>query len=184
VQIEDITMIVIDALNAAQIPYVLVGSFSSNYYGIPRSTQDADLVIELAGRPVTDLKPHLPDSLHLDPQLEFETITFTKRNVITIDDTVFKVELFRLSDDAHDQERFRRRVQIRAFGRDIQLPTAEDVIVTKLRWLRRKDVDDLESVIGVQGNQLDWDYIHYWCDQHGTRQMLDDIRSRIPPIES
>lgn len=132
---------------------------------------------------MTDLKRHLPDSFQLDPQLEFETVTGTKRNVITIDGTVFKVELFRLSDDAHDQERFRRRVQIRAFDRDIQLLTAEDVIVTKLRWSRRKDVDDLENVIGVQGNQLDWDYIHHWCEQHGTRQMLDDIRSRIPPLE-
>ena len=93
------------------------------------------------------------------------------------------MELFRLSDDAHDQERFRRRVQIRAFNRDIRLPTAEDVIVTKLRWLRSKDVNDLESVIGVQGNQLDWDYIHHWCEQHGTRQALDDIRSRIPPLD-
>ena len=182
-QIEDITLIVIDALNAEQIPYVLVGSFSSNYYGIPRSTQDADLVIELAGRSVTGLKQHLPASFQLDPQLEFETVTWTKRNVITIDGTEFKVELFRLSDDAHDQERFRRRVQIRAFNRDIRLPTAEDVIVTKLRWLRSKDVNDLESVIGVQGNQLDWDYIHHWCEQHGTRQALDDIRSRIPPLD-
>jgi hypothetical protein len=41
---------VIEALEACGITYILVGSYSTNAYGIPRSTQDADFVIEL-GRP-------------------------------------------------------------------------------------------------------------------------------------
>lgn len=45
--IGDVTRAMIDALNAAGVPYLLVGSFSSSYYGIPRSTRDADFVIEL-----------------------------------------------------------------------------------------------------------------------------------------
>jgi len=46
---------VIDALNAAEIPHALVGSFSSNYYGIPRSTEDADFVLQLAGGSIEGL---------------------------------------------------------------------------------------------------------------------------------
>ena len=38
---------VIEALEACGIPYMLVGSYSSNSYGVPCSTQDADFVIEL-----------------------------------------------------------------------------------------------------------------------------------------
>ena len=38
-----------DALTASGIAYLLAGSFSSNYYGIPRSTKDADFVVELRG---------------------------------------------------------------------------------------------------------------------------------------
>ena len=34
----------IDALNAAGFPHMLVGSLSSNAYGIERSTKDADFV--------------------------------------------------------------------------------------------------------------------------------------------
>jgi hypothetical protein len=33
-------------LNAAEIPYMLVGSMASNYWGIPRSTHDIDFVVE------------------------------------------------------------------------------------------------------------------------------------------
>ena len=41
---DEATAAVIDALNALAVPYLLVGSFASNFYGIPRSTQDADFV--------------------------------------------------------------------------------------------------------------------------------------------
>jgi hypothetical protein len=42
--IEDDTLAVMDALNAKGVPWMLVGAYSSNYYGIPRSTRDADFV--------------------------------------------------------------------------------------------------------------------------------------------
>ena len=44
---EEATAAVIDALDALQIPYMVVGSFSTNFYGIPRATQDADIVVQL-----------------------------------------------------------------------------------------------------------------------------------------
>ena len=43
--------------------------------------------------------------------------------------TLFKVEVFRLSEDAHDQERFRRRQAVMVDGRQVFFPTAEDVRV-------------------------------------------------------
>jgi hypothetical protein len=45
---QEATAAVIDAIDALQIPYMLVGSLSCNYYMIPRSTQDADFVVQLA----------------------------------------------------------------------------------------------------------------------------------------
>jgi hypothetical protein len=62
------------------------------------------------------------------------------------------------------------------------VPTAEDVIVTKLRWARSKDKDDVRDVIAVQGDAIDWDYVHTWTERHGTRGLLDEIRRSIPPI--
>jgi hypothetical protein len=47
---------------------------------------------------------------------------------------------------------------------------------------RARDRDDVRNVIAVQGGALDWPYIHSWCDRHGTRQLLDDVRKSIPPI--
>jgi hypothetical protein len=67
---ETMLLAVVDALAAADVPYFLSGSFASNYYGVPRSTQDADFVIELQDRPIMSLQPHLGPELRLDPQVQ------------------------------------------------------------------------------------------------------------------
>ena len=40
----------------------------------------------------------------------------------------------------------------------------------------------VHDVITVQANQIDWDYVYHWCNVHGTRELLDEIRASIPPI--
>ncbi len=179
-------MAVVDALEACSIPYMLVGSYSSNIYGVERSTHDADFVVEPAEGAIGELSRRLLPAIRIDRQLGFETVTMTTRFVASVIDSQFKIEFFVLSNDPYDRERFRRRRRVIAAGREVWLPTPEDVIVTKLRWSllgnRSKDREDARDVIAVQGDRLDWAYIHSWCDQHGTRALLVEIRQSIPPI--
>lgn len=181
---EEATTAVIAALDAAGIPYMLVGSFASNFYGVPRATEDADLVVELGTRPISEFVDHLGLGFRLEPQMYFELITGTTRHVVEVAAIPFTLELFRLSDDPHDQERFGRRRRVRLFDREIFLPTVEDVVITKLRWFlggqRPKDRQDARDVIAVQGERMAWDYVYSWCDQHGTRELLDEIRRSVP----
>src|SRR6185295_12396630 len=100
---------VLDALESINLPYMVVGSFSSNLYGVPRSTQDADFVVELGNTPISEIERKLGPGFRLDPQMSFETITGTYRFIATHVATTFKVEFFLLSTDPHDRERFARR---------------------------------------------------------------------------
>ncbi len=168
------------ALNKAGVPFMLVGSFSSNYYGIPRSTKDADFVVQLKSPWGEGLASILGPEFVAEPQLSFETNTGTLRQEFRVVGTLFTVEVFQLSEDAHDQERFRRRLPAMVEGSQIFFPTPEDVIIWKLRWARSKDRDDVRAVIGVQRERLDWKYIESWCDQHGTRALMEQIRRSVP----
>jgi len=179
---ESITVKVAEALESQGIQYLLVGAFSSNIHGIPRSTKDADFVIQMSGAVGHRLSEILGDDFDLDPQLSFETNTGTMRQLVRHREKAFKVELFLLSNDPHDQERFRRRQQIEVFERPLWFPTAEDVIITKLRWKRRKDLDDVRDVMSVQLGSLDWPYIEKWCREHGTLALLEEIRRSVPEI--
>ena len=83
----------------------------------------------------------------------------TTRYVILHSATAFKIELFLLTGDPHDQSRFSRRQRVDFEGHPAWLPTAEDVIIQKLRWSRggkrAKDITDAEEVIRLQKPNLD-----------------------------
>lgn len=180
--IDDVTLRVIDALNASGSAYMLVGSFSSNLYGIPRSTKDADFVVQVEG----DLSPVFYQSLgndfEIEPQLKFETNTGKLKQEMIFRGTPFTVELFRLSNDEFDQERFRRRVAVSLLGRQTFVPQPEDVIVMKLRWFREKDQPDIRNVMTVQRGNLDWQYIEQWCERLGKTSLMERIRKSVPTI--
>ena len=178
---EDAVAALLDVLNREQIPYMIVGSFSSNRYGVPRATHDADFVL---GTKNGAWMKHLAElqGFQLDPQASFEMVTATRRQIIEIPSLPFTIELFELSSDEHDQLRFCRRKKLTLLGRDAWLPTAEDVIIQKLRWSRGakrpKDYADVVAVMQVQGRtRLDWPYIEEWCAKHETLDLLAEAKA-------
>lgn len=44
---DEAVVAVIDALESTGIAYMLVGSLATNFYGVPRATEDADFVMKL-----------------------------------------------------------------------------------------------------------------------------------------
>jgi hypothetical protein len=61
------------ALNSASIPHMLVGGFTSNYYGIPRATKDVNVVIQLGDRQqLVEVAAALGEEFDVDLQVTFE----------------------------------------------------------------------------------------------------------------
>ena len=170
---------VISCLEELGIEYMLVGAMSCNVYGVPRASAAADLVIDLGERNLLDCISKLGPDFKLDPQLSFEIFTGSHRNLIHFLPTGFDIELFRLSNDPHHRVRFGRRVKIALpeLDRVAYVQTAEDLIIQKLRWARRKDLDDIVNVLTVSANGLDWKYINEWTEQHGTTALLEELKS-------
>lgn len=175
----DVVALVIDALNCTRAAYMLVGSFSSNLYGVPRLTKDADFVLQVGPVSVSQVASSLGPDFRLDPQITFETITATTRYRIAHVPSQFTIEFFELSSDAHDQQRFARRRKSTLGGRELFVPSPEDVVITKLRWSkggnRQKDVEDVQDVLRVQAGALDLAYIREWTDRHGTRELFERL---------
>src|SRR5438093_2799938 len=109
---DEAAVAVIDSLDRAGVPFMIVGSIASNFHGIPRSTRDADFVLQFGPSSLSHLAAVLPAGLCLEPQGSFEAVTATMRYVITLEHSPFVCELFIHSDDAHDQERFARRRKV------------------------------------------------------------------------
>lgn len=180
----DALRLLIDALEGLQIPYMLVGALSVNQYAPPRSTNDADVVIDAQPAQLAQLAARLQPLAHLDRQLTFETATGTRRTIVKVTGTEYRIELFHVSQDPHDQQRFQRRLRADLEGFSVWVPTAEDVILWKLRWIlaggRSKDRDDVRSILAVQGPRLDKTYLEHWTTQHGTGALLREIVASLP----
>lgn len=120
------------------------------------------------------------------PHMAVGAITWGRRHVGTSRSSPpFKVELFEMFEDSFVESEFsrRRKAFVPLLNRDIWLPTAEDVIVQKLRWGRSKDLDDARDVLAVQGPEtLDMPYVEQWCSIHGTSARLAEILKSLPPL--
>ncbi len=65
---EEISQRVVDILNANNVAYMLVGSLSTNFHSIVRSTKDANIVIQSTFADSARLIAREFPELKLDPQ--------------------------------------------------------------------------------------------------------------------
>lgn len=184
----DAVRAVIDALTAHDLPFFLTGSLVSNAYGTPRFTADADFIIVASEEQIEAVLSALANDFEREAQLSFETVTGKTQHKIRHKGSGLLVELFEMRNDPFDQSRMARRRHIRYLDRDAFFPTAEDVIVGKLRWFsklaREKDMEDVVHVIRRQGESLDWPYVEQWCRKHGSTEHLAAARAAAAELGS
>ena len=180
---DDISRRVVEILNEHRIPYMVVGSLSTTFHSTIRSTKDAAIVVQSDLGKVARLIADECKTLRLDPQLGFESVTATTKIVLRAESEEFEVEIFSLSDDPHDLQRFESRISVDWSGVPMWMSSVEDALITKIRWAnqigRAKDIADAQNIIGVSGERIDWRYVERWCDEHGSRPLLEKIRKEL-----
>jgi hypothetical protein len=181
---------VIEALNHAGARYLLTGALATNVYAEPRSTKDADFVVEMSAVELENLLRALQPAFAREPQMAFETATGKSMHRLRYRRTPFLVEIFEaMMTDPHEAARFERRVPTQVEGLPTFVPTAEDIIVQKLRWISRlnraKDRQDVVTLIRYRRHRLDWPYLYHWCERHNTRDAIDRFQAEADanPIE-
>ncbi|HEY5792153.1 MAG TPA: hypothetical protein VIS74_02570 [Chthoniobacterales bacterium] len=185
--LQDFALKVLEATETAELDFMVVGALAAGAYGVPRATKDVDLLVAVTRETgLTAVMKILDPLIGFDAQVAFDTLTWGRRHVGTSRTSPpYKVEFFELFDDPFVQEEFRRRreVFVPMLNRAAWLPSAEDVVVQKLRWGRSKDLDDARDILAVQGAEsLDMVYIEDWCARHGTTGRLQDALANIPPL--
>lgn len=183
--LSEIVVRVASALDALHIPYMLTGAVASSTYGLGRGTKDLDVVLELPHDVLAELARQMGPEFHLEPQIRFESITGSTYYRVLIENTAFVVELSLRGDDEFARERFGRRIQVLLQGHRVFVPTAEDVVIQKLRWWklasRPKDHADAVEIVAMMAKELDWEYVRRWCAAHGTLEEVERLRAAAPP---
>jgi hypothetical protein len=167
------------ALELAGARFFVGGSLASSLQGIPRSTQDVDLVADLAPSRVGVFLGALGAGFYADRDRILDGITRRASfNVIDLDNG-FKADVYLAADDEFGRSQFERSQRI-DLAPDLTLPfaSAEDVVLQKLRWFRlgggvseRQWLDAL-GVIKVQGPRIDRGYLERWAETLDLAKLL------------
>ena len=158
------------ALDAAGIPYFVTGSFVSSTHGIPRSTNDIDIMIAPTPDQLSALLAHLSDpEYYSDREDAFDALQRRSQFNVIDNVTLWKVDFIVSKDSPFDRARFARRRITEIAGVNVYAATPEDVVVAKLLWSRlgesERQLNDAAGVIRMQGDVLDRSYIQSWVDE-------------------
>jgi len=168
-------------LEELEIPYVVGGSLASSLHGIPRSTQDADLVAALRTDHIQSFIPRIEGAFYVAPErVEDAVRRRTSFNLIHLK-TMIKVDLFVFSETPLARQEMERRQILPIPGvpaAQLQIASPEDTILQKLLWYQKgggvseRQWNDILGVIKVQGRALDLGYLEEWAERSGVHDLL------------
>ena len=168
----------VDKLDAAGVPHMVAGSFASTYHGVPRSTQDIDIVIDPTLSSLDALVASMPEEdYYVDADAARDALRRRAQfNVIDMA-TGWKVDLIVRKARPFSVEEFRRREPVELFGARVFVATAEDSILAKLEWAKLGDSErqlrDVSGILSVRATSLDRPYVERWAAELG---ILDEWR--------
>lgn len=165
-----------------EVAYVVGGSLASSMYGVPRATQDVDLIARLETRHVDGFTRGLEDRFFLDPVMVTEAVRRRDSFNIIHKETVYKADIFVAGDDAWSECELSRAVAIRIeldTGEfSLNFASAEDILLSKLAWYREggeiseRQWSDVRGILKVQGADLDQEHLRKWAGQLKVDDLL------------
>jgi hypothetical protein len=169
------------ALDTNGVPYMLTGSLASSMYGIPRATNDIDIVIAPAREQLLSLV-QLFQRLGLTVESEAAMAALRARSQFNVIDLPrgLKVDLIVRKERDFSLTEFERRETHEVEDMSLTLATPEDVLIAKLEWSKMGDSErqlvDAAGILKMQSATLDIAYIERWVELLDLQRQWDAAR--------
>jgi hypothetical protein len=189
----DFVHLVIEAVQAAGINYLIGGAVAAWAWGEPRSTMDVDVVIDLPFEAIPALSRELEKRDMLVPvDIILDTLT-EERNDLPIHaihiQSGFKADLYPLRpQDELRRSALQRRVSV-DFGPPlgvVYVHSPEDLIVYKIWYFslsqQTKHVRDIAAILKSIGSEIDFKYIQTWIARLGLSSTWQELLDQAQPL--
>ena len=178
--------LVIEALQAARVDYLIGGAIAEWAWGEPRATQDLDLVVKIPIKSVNKLSKELEKRDMLIPAEIILDNILEDRADIPINAihmySGLKADLYPVRDgDELRQSAFHRRQQV-DYGPpigNVYIHSPEDLILYKLIYFglsqQSKHIRDIAAILKSKRDDLDLGYIEQWVTRLGLISLWKEI---------
>ena len=181
-------------LDRLEIRYLVGGSVASGSYGLPRQTNDIDIVADFGTADMEEFYRLLSKEFYVDCQTATEAIRLGRPfNAIHLKGA-FKFDFFPAAAEGFSQSELRRKRSVVSAipgltDIEFAISSPEDTILAKLVWFQKgggtsdRQWHDILGVLRVQMASLEYDYLRHWAVQLGVEALLEkaknDLRAAI-----
>ena len=165
---------VIVRLDKENIPYFLVGSLASMYYGRPRFTKDVDLVVQLHPSATQKFAQRFPIEDYYCPPLEILQDEVVRRGSFNLihQQSGIKIDIVLYKDTEYHRSEFSRRARVEILPQfHVYIAAPENIIIKKLDYYREggseKHLTDIREILA--GSKVDDEYLQSWIAKLGLK---------------
>jgi hypothetical protein len=157
----EVARLIVDVLEAKGLPYAIGGAIALGYYAPPRATVDVDINVFLPPSQGFDriLSALAEAGFVADADVETLRAQACREGQFRGRLDGMRIDVFVPAIDFYGKLAERKR-EVALLGRPIWILGAEDLVVLKLMFYRRKDLADVEALMAEQGTSLDRVYVH------------------------
>jgi len=174
------------ALEAAGVPYMITGSIAGAYHGLPRATQDIDVVIDPSTQTLQRFLAQFPEpDFYVSQEAATDALKHRAMfNIIELE-TGWKFDLIIRKNRAFSRAEFERRQPRPGTAQAIYVTSPEDLILAKLEWAKTggsaRQLEDVASILRIQGPTLDTSYIETWTKQLDIQDFWQQVKPYANP---
>jgi hypothetical protein len=169
-------------LATAGVPNMVVGSFASSFHGVPRSSQDLDLVIDPQPESLRRFLSDLPaEDYYADADAAFDALR--RRGQFNVIDmaTAWKADLIVRKARPFSEGEMRRRIEGDLLGARVFVASPEDTVIAKLEWAQQGggsqlQLRDVSGILQLRADDLDFAYIERWVADLGLGEIWRSVR--------
>lgn len=147
---------VTDELEAAGLPYMVIGGVANLVWGVPRATFDADLTVWVEPAGEKKAVRRLAKAFKAIPADPLGFMEETRVLPLEVEGT--RVDLI-FGQLPYERRAIERAVPVALAGKKVRVCTPEDLVLHKLLAERPKDEEDLKGLARRKGGKLDRAYL-------------------------
>jgi hypothetical protein len=181
-----VVALVVEVLDRLSIEYVVGGSVASSVFGVPRATQDVDVVASVSLESIEPLVVLLEHAFFVDADSLRDAVRRRTSANIFHRATALKVDIFVPPRDAWIRSEM-SRARVEQIGEtdatvSVRFASPEDVLLHKLWWFKlggevsERQWRDVQGILMIQGNGLDQKYLDTWAVHLDVTFLLERAR--------